>query len=109
MVIQGWITCRERRGQSPIHGRVHQLGGLCKQQFADVMQGESCFLHRVRHRHGLKVSSMMYFTSFAVEERVIRRYTPFDGFNAMRVEKKQCVLELHSIVTALSAEMISSI
>src|SRR5712691_9107440 len=108
MVIQRWITRRERRGQPPIHGRVHQLGGLCKQQFADVMQGESCFLHRVRHRHGLKVSSMMYFTSFTVEERVIRGYT-IDDFNAIKLKEKQCVLELHSIVTALSAEMISSI
>jgi hypothetical protein len=107
MVIQRWIACRERRGQPPIHGRVHQLGGLCKQQFADVMQGESCFLHRVRHRHGLKVSSMMYFTSFAVEERVIRGYTPW--FQRTKVENKQCVLELHSIVTVLSAEMMSSI
>jgi len=42
------------------------------------MQSESRFLHCVRHCHCLEVSTMMYFARLAVEERVVRCYTPFN-------------------------------
>jgi hypothetical protein len=74
VVIQRWIARGERRGKSPIHGWVHQFRGLRKQKFANVMQSEPSFLHRVRYCHCLEVSPMMYFTRLAVEQWVVRRY-----------------------------------
>ena len=79
MVIQRRIARRERRGKPPIHGWIHQLRGLRKQQLSDVMQSESRFLHCVRHCHCLEVSTMVYFARLAVEERVVRCYTPFNN------------------------------
>lgn len=51
---------------------------------------------------------MMYFARLAVEQWVVRRYKLLNDLRS-RIRSESYALELHSIVTALSAEMMSSI
>ena len=59
--------------QSTVHSRVHQLCRLREEDLADVVQGKTRFLHRVRDSHSLEVAAVVHLTRLPVDERVVRR------------------------------------
>ena len=70
-VVVRWVGRSQVRRQATVHSRVDELGALCEEQLANVVEGEARLLHRVRDGHGLEVTTVVHLPRFTVNERVI--------------------------------------
>ena len=79
MVVERWIGSGKRGREATVHRRIQELRALREEKLANVMECKAGLLHSVGDSHSLEVASMMNIPSFAVDERVIRSWTPLVG------------------------------
>lgn len=94
MVVERRVSRGERGGETIVHHGINKLSALCEEQFPNVVQRESSLLHRVRHSHGLEVTTMMNFSGLTINQRVVGGYRGL--VNNEHNQTLQHTLELHS-------------
>ena len=71
MIVERGVRGCQGGWEAAVHGWVDEFGALTKEDLPKMVEAETSLFHDIRYRHCLEVATMVDFTRFPVDERVV--------------------------------------